>query len=389
MLGKERVKRHLKRCSFCLGGLILVTGLIVLAALYIPPFGTLYARASRAVSGLLGWLFSFVPFSVAEWLLIALFSTSVIYLIRAAAHSVWVKNCWGLLRWLADFSFTIIGGFCIIISMWGCNYFLPKVDVKMGLSVTERPPEALHDTARWLVAQLQDTYDKVPRYKSSSGGSSDEKPEGVMDAGGFFGLRGESVASIQKLQEQYPEIFGGSIISAPKYITSSNVMAYTYISGIYVPITGECNVNTVTTDSGMPHTMNHEMAHRLGCAPEQDANFVAYLSCMGSDDPSFRYSGALEAFMYCYNAIEDGKIREELLASLPAAVLLDLDYADAVWRPYGEAEIPFIDVPVSEVSLAVNDGYLTVMQQPDGIKSYGRVVDLLIAYYIEQAGNPS
>ena len=40
---------------------------------------------------------------------------------------------------------------------------------------------------------------------------------------------------------------------------------------------------------------------------------------------------------------------------------------------------------VSEVSDAVNDAYLKLNSQTDGVQSYGMVVDLLLAYYRTKA----
>lgn len=36
---------------------------------------------------------------------------------------------------------------------------------------------------------------------------------------------------------------------------------------------------------------------------------------------------------------------------------------------------------VAETATKVNDTYLKLHQQKDGVKSYGRVVDLMLAYY--------
>ena len=44
---------------------------------------------------------------------------------------------------------------------------------------------------------------------------------------------------------------------------------------------------------------------------------------------------------------------------------------------------PINDGKVAEVSNKVNDTYLKVNKQEDGVKSYGRMVDLLLAQYRE------
>ena len=42
------------------------------------------------------------------------------------------------------------------------------------------------------------------------------------------------------------------------------------------------------------------------------------------------------------------------------------------------------DGPVAEVSNQVNDAYLKANSQEDGVRSYGRMVDLLLAMYREE-----
>jgi hypothetical protein len=45
---------------------------------------------------------------------------------------------------------------------------------------------------------------------------------------------------------------------------------------------------------------------------------------------------------------------------------------DSFWSPY-------FDTPAAELSNSVNDAYLKANDLSDGIKSYGRMVDLLLA----------
>ena len=42
--------------------------------------------------------------------------------------------------------------------------------------------------------------------------------------------------------------------------------------------------------------------------------------------------------------------------------------------------------PVAQVSNQVNDSYLKANEQEDGVKSYGRMVDLLLADYRQRHG---
>ena len=48
----------------------------------------------------------------------------------------------------------------------------------------------------------------------------------------------------------------------------------------------------------------------------------------------------------------------------------------AYWRQF--------ETKVAEISDKVNDSYLKANNQEDGVKSYGRMLDLLLAYYSDR-----
>ena len=63
----------------------------------------------------------------------------------------------------------------------------------------------------------------------------------------------------------------------------------------------------------------------------------------------------------------------ELHKKLPPQSVVDLAYNNAYWDHF--------DGKVAEASSRVNDTYLKMQNQTDGVKSYGRMVDLMLAYY--------
>jgi len=379
---RKKVLRGLRRRGLVMGGAAALCAFVWLGCLASGAFGAAYGAFSRAASGLLGVLFSFVPFSVAEWLLYAAAGAGSVTLALALARSFMRKNGWALLRWLSTAVFLSVMAAAAMFFVWAPNYILPGIDERMGLEAGEQPPEALYRTMDSLLGEIEDTYNKVPRYRPDGRqpGTHEYDPArgGAMDAGGFRGLRQDAVAAMRGLQGDYPGIFGGAPVAPPKYIIGSHALSFTRITGVYTPLTGEGNVNTTVTDAFMPHVMCHEMAHRLGAAPEQDANFAAFLACIGSESPSFRYSGALVSFLYCLNAVEDGEKWDDFWSRLPEGARRDILYNTSAWRRYSQ---PVGGINVGRVASAVNDRYLSAMQQPGGVKSYGRVVDLLIAYY--------
>ena len=154
-------------------------------------------------------------------------------------------------------------------------------------------------------------------------------------------------------------------------------MSYTGITGIYMPYTGEANVNYNIPSFMWASTAAHEMAHQRGFAREDEANFIAYLVCISSEEEDIQYSGVFLALIYSMNALynEDQKGYFELRDKYSQGLLRDMKYNGDFWDKYqGMAE---------EISSNINDGYLKGNRQEDGVKSYGRMVDLLIAEYLE------
>jgi len=147
------------------------------------------------------------------------------------------------------------------------------------------------------------------------------------------------------------------------------------IAGIYVPFTFEATFNADMPHANIPHTMLHELAHFKGFMREDEANFIAYLASREMDSPAFRYSGVMLALIHTGNALfaADRDLYFELSGGLNDGVWRDFDYNRAYWQQF--------EGRVAEVATAMNDVYLRHNRQEDGVRSYGRMVDLLLADY--------
>lgn len=164
--------------------------------------------------------------------------------------------------------------------------------------------------------------------------------------------------------------------SRTKQIVLSEPMTYTHISGVYTYFTGEANVNTNFPDYCIPYTAAHEMAHQRGIAPEDEANFMAYLICIESENGYIRYSGYMNMFEYMISALyrADKTLYKKLMADAPVSVKNEMSAYNDFFEKY-EKNI------VATVSETVNNTYLKSQGQTSGTKSYGLVVDLCVAFY--------
>jgi hypothetical protein len=160
----------------------------------------------------------------------------------------------------------------------------------------------------------------------------------------------------------------------PKGVLLSSYWSYTGTSGMYFPLTGEANVNTTTPAHLIPVTMTHEMAHQHGYAREDEANFIGYLTAIHHPSPDFQYSATMlalnNAMRQLYRA--DPKRWEILRGGYSDGILRDLtDHRFYQERYQGR---------LWETSSKVNNQYLILNSQSDGVQSYGRMVDLLLSY---------
>jgi hypothetical protein len=192
-------------------------------------------------------------------------------------------------------------------------------------------------------------------------------PRGIGDMFNRAHLGYEQAAQI------YPEL--GGRYGRPKGVLLSRYWSYTGIGGVFFPFTAEANVNINMPHFMLPSTTTHEMAHQRGFAREDEANYIAYLTCTLHPDTDFRYSGVMLALIYTMNSLYryDTDMWKEIRLEYSEGVLRDI----REWREYNARYDGF----VSRVSDNVNNAYLVVNRQKDGVYSYGRMVDLLLAEF--------
>lgn len=161
-----------------------------------------------------------------------------------------------------------------------------------------------------------------------------------------------------------------------KYVMLSEPMSYTHITGVYSYYTGEANLNINFPDYSLPYTAAHEFAHQRGIARENEANFVAFLVCIESDDPYIRYSGYVNLLEYVMNSLYSASpaMYNDFYGTLDRRIVYEFYASSRFFDQYRENV-------AADVSDAVNNNYLQMQGQTAGTQSYGLVVDLAVAYY--------
>lgn len=150
---------------------------------------------------------------------------------------------------------------------------------------------------------------------------------------------------------------------------------YLGFTGYYNPLTGEAQINTAVPKFLQPYVSTHEMAHQLGYAKENVANFVGYLAAVNSHDTLFHYSAYFDLFIYANREVYflDSNLSRNAAEQLIPEVkedIQDLRQFDIDHQSIFEPAIRWL-----------YGNFLKMNQQPQGIHSYNEVIGLLISYY--------
>ena len=322
----------------------------------------------RGISWFLGNLFGWFPFSVAEIFFPILVLAALVAIIVWAVRLINIrKDRWyrfrnGIINVLLVANLLYFS----FIFLWGLNYNRQTFACIISLEVR---PSTLDELVEMTEDLIEHT--NILRYKV------EEDEEGVMvPFGGAESAFARSKEGYIAVSEYIP--FFDHIYGRAKPLLFSPVIAYTNIWGIYCPFTAEPNVNIMIPTPMLINTMMHEYAHQLGFAREDEANYISFLTCSSHPDVDFQYSGYLSALNYSLNAVyrQDRDVYRQLYSKLSEGVKRDLKENSKYHQKY--------DGPVRETFSKTNDAYLKANNQQDGEKSYGRMVDLLLAQYREK-----
>ena len=177
------------------------------------------------------------------------------------------------------------------------------------------------------------------------------------------------------LDDRYP--FLSNPVTRVKPVLLSHWWSYTGIEGVYFPIFMESNVNIDIPDYAIPASAAHELSHLRGFAKEDECNFFGCLSCFENPSKDYQYSGYAIAYVYCANQLysQDEKLWLKAEEHLSDGMMRDYISYNTYWEQYQGT--------FQDVSLSINDSLIKNRGVEDGSKSYDRVVDLLMMSYLK------
>lgn len=352
------VKAFIKRVIFIISLLFFVYSIIIYVyASQNTFFAERYTMTvSAGLRQFLAGVSGVFPFSVTESLLLIGIPAIFILFIRALVLCFRYKNKNALVSFLFKFVSVVLVGTAIFINTFGICYKRVQMSVHLGIDTEDITSDDIYISACVVSDSLTELCQDIPRVASG---------ESVMPYG-FDEM-------VEKICEGYSRIL--SYIPervSVKPVAVSEIWAYTHISGMYFPFTGESNINVSYPDYVVAFSTAHELAHQFGFAAEEDANMLAFLACVYSDDSYLAYSAFLSVFEYLIadmtpvrarqlSGSVDGRVKDELTA-------------------YFKFMNSHTNKTVTEISSKVNDTYLKANGIEQGTANYRQVTKLVAGF---------
>ena len=247
--------------------------------------------------------------------------------------------------------------------MYGVNYYESSLQEKLGIYARPVSADELYKTASYFLTQANETAALILR-----------------DSTGDLLLSPYAIAAMST--DAYAPLFSKyevlrTPLTVPKVLVLSKGLSYLNCTGFFFPYLGESNINGDVPKTTIPSTAMHELAHQMGIASEQEANFLAVLGCVESGIDAFSYSGWQMGLIHLTNALyrADQTLWESLMHEMSTQVRDDLVRINTYWAPF--------DTPVGDAANAINNDRLSHYGQDLTTQSYGAVVDLLVVYFSE------
>lgn len=367
--GGHKSEVRLFAAGFILAAL---SGILSICARMAPGFAQTYSiTVYPALVSTLGGFCGLFPISLSE---------AGLYLVGLfCIYSIWTLFKKPL-RTISRFCF--LAGLLLFLYTVNCgiNYYRNPFSYEAGISIEKSTTEELYSLCLFLTEQVNSTIGEMDHAQDTlSGlypGQTEDTPLPSFSALKQMGKEGQT--AMQNLGEAFPQMAGS--YPYPKPLMNPRLLSIQQLCGIYSPFTIEANYNREMPYYNIPHTICHELSHLKGFMREDEANFIGYLACIGSESPDFRYSGYLTGWVYAGNALAkvDLEAYYELHSRLAPEAARDLAWNNQFWDQY--------DGKVAEASTKLNDRYLKANSQEDGVRSYGRMVDLMLAYYEGKLG---
>ncbi|NMH86617.1 DUF3810 domain-containing protein [Flavivirga algicola] len=313
----------------------------------------IYPFISKIFRYTLGWL----PFSFGDFV----YTFSMVYIVR------WFYKNRKRLRkntkqWVVDvFSAVAIMYFAFHL-FWGFNYYRLPLHKSLNIA-NDYNTEQLIAVTEKLIKKSNALHLKI----TDNDTIGVDLPYSKGEVLNMTPIGYENLKQIFPHLEYHPKSIKKSLYSYP--------LTYMGFSGYLNPFTNEAHVNGLIPVYKVPTTASHEIAHQLGYAAENEANFIGCMAAINHDDIYFRYTGYTFGLRFCLNEIyrRDACLFEDMVADVHVGILKNYKEVREFWEAH--------ENPTEPLFKLFYGNFLKANNQNKGMKSYSYVVALLVNYF--------
>lgn len=246
--------------------------------------------------------------------------------------------------------------------LWGLNYNRQGISQQLGLKTKEYTLADL-DT---LTTAIQNRVNEYAVFVTEAQRDSFNKKSRLFK---------NAADAYKEAERKYPFLkYGPKSVKPSLFSYLGNYLGF---QGYYNPFSGEGQVNTTVPKFLEPFVTTHEIAHQLGYAKENEANFVGFLACKEYNSNVFRYSVYYDMYNYAiaevYRRSRDTALVKSFQEKLYPQVRKDQKEYRDFYQKYRN--------PIEPIITWGYGHFLKANNQPAGKRSYNEVVAWLVAYY--------
>ena len=307
------------------------------------------------------FLFGWLPFSVGD-LFYAFLILVILYKTFQFFKAIFKKrlNRQYFIDGLQQIIFFFLFVYVFFNLLWGLNYNRRGIAYQLGLDVKKYSLADLDTLTTVIQSRLNYYAGFVTEAQRDSFDRKKRLFAGATEAYGELG-------------KKYPFLkYNPKSIKPSIYSYFGNYLGF---QGYYNPFSGEGQVNTTIPRFLEPFVTTHEMAHQLGYAKENEANFVGFLACRSYESNVYRYSVYFDLYNYAITEIflQNKEMAKSFQEKRHPQVVKDVKELRSFYSRYKNI--------VQDAVMWGYGNFLKANNQPAGKKSYNEVVNWLIAYY--------
>jgi hypothetical protein len=175
---------------------------------------------------------------------------------------------------------------------------------------------------------------------------------------------------VQRLGDVWvPDVYAAKPAAAGWFMDKSGT------SGFTNPFTLETQLAPDLLWFERPFSQAHEWSHVAGFNREDEANYIAALTCLRDRDPVAQYSGWLELFLYLPQKRHYGR----------------REFAPQVWADFAamrRRNAKFVNLSLSRFSWRIYNSYLKSNHVAAGVQNYDEVTKLMAGIPLDRSGLP-